>query len=84
MPVAQRHLGQQHDRLSPREVRLILRERWARIGRHAYSEGDYAAGLRLLVPAMLRGDRPLFDLVFLVGGAPPVRRLKHLVRLRAG
>ncbi len=82
MPMIQRLLAEQRDRLSGRERRAILRERWARIGRSAYSQGDYRDGLRLLGHAMLLGEPPLPNLLFVLGGTPPARRLKRLVRAR--
>ncbi len=80
MPMVLGHVARRRAKLTGREVRAILGERWARVGRSAYSQGAYGDGLRILLGAMLRGDRPLFNLAFLIGSAPPVRRLKRLVR----
>jgi glycosyltransferase involved in cell wall biosynthesis len=80
MPMIERHLAATEGDLSAAERRAILRERWARIGRQAYSEGAYLAGLRLLLGAMARGDRPLGNLLFLVIAAPPMRGIKRVVR----
>ncbi len=80
MPMIERHLAAKAGELDAAQRRAIRRERWARIGRRAYSEGAYLIGLRLVIGAMARGHRPLDNLLFLVSAAPPMRTIKRVVR----
>lgn len=81
LPMVRRHLARQRGALSAREVRHILGERLGRVGRASYSHRDYAEGLLLVARAMLHGDRPAGNLLFLLVAAPPARWLKRLLGL---
>jgi glycosyltransferase involved in cell wall biosynthesis len=82
LPMVERHVAAKRAELSPREIRLILRERWGRLGRAGYSYGYYRVGLRLIARAALLGFEPLGTVRFLIGAAPPVGWLKRLIRAK--
>ena len=77
LPMIRKHLSQLGTRLSKREVRQILAERYARIGRNIYYRGRPIRGAALVLHAMLLGNRPLENLGYLISAAPPVIRLKQ-------
>jgi glycosyltransferase involved in cell wall biosynthesis len=76
LPMIERHIAANRARLGRRDIAKIRGGRLARIGRSAYWHGAYADGLRLIGRAILLGDRPLQNLLFLASAAPPVRWLK--------
>lgn len=80
MPMIERHIAMQADRLSRAEIRTILGERLRRIGWTAYSSGAYREGASLIFRSIRLGHRPAGNLLFLLMSAPPVRWLKQLVR----
>ncbi len=80
LPMIRRHVAAQRARLSRREVRGIMGERLCRVGRAAYSYGQYHDGLALVLEAMALGYRPLENLLFLASASPPGRWLKRLIR----
>jgi glycosyltransferase involved in cell wall biosynthesis len=77
LPMIRKHLSQLSSRLSKREIRQILAERYARIGRNIYYRGRRARGAALVLHAVLLGNRPLENLGYLISAAPPVIRLKQ-------
>jgi glycosyltransferase involved in cell wall biosynthesis len=85
LPMILNHLSKLGARLSKREMRQILGERYARTGRNIYYRGRPARGAALIIHAMLLGNRPLENLGYLVSAAPPMillkRRLQWLNRL---
>lgn len=70
-----RHVEAQRHRLSRREIREILGRRYTRIGRNAYPHLPLR-GAALLVKAILRGYRPLGNMLYLMRASPVARRLK--------
>jgi hypothetical protein len=80
MPMLLRHLRQLGSRLTARERRHILRERYGSIGRHIYLHGRYFRGAELVLWASFLGDRPLQNLQYLALTLPPALRLKHWAR----
>ena len=82
LPMILNHLSKLGARLSKREMRQILGERYARTGRNIYYRGRPLRGAALIIHAMLLGNRPLENLGYLVSAAPPMVRLKrHLLWL---
>lgn len=78
LPMIRRHVEQQKHRLSRREVRAILGERYATVGRNLYNAGSLARGATLLLRAMLLGHRVMANLWYLVTASPPVKAMKRL------
>jgi glycosyltransferase involved in cell wall biosynthesis len=70
------HLARLGSRLSKREIRQILGERYAGIGRNIYYRGRPGRGAALVIRAVLLGNRPLENLTYLISAAPPMIRLK--------
>jgi glycosyltransferase involved in cell wall biosynthesis len=83
LPMIRKHLSQLGSRLSKREIRQILAERYARIGRNIYYRGRPTRGAALVLHAMLLGNSPLENLGYLISAAPPVIRLKQQYRRRS-
>jgi glycosyltransferase involved in cell wall biosynthesis len=77
LPMILNHLSKLGARLSKREMRQILGERYARTGRNIYYRGRPARGAALIIHAMLLGNRPLENLGYLVSAAPPMVLLKR-------
>ena len=77
LPMILNHLSKLGARLSKREMRQILGERYARTGRNIYYRGRPARGAALIIHAMLLGNRPLENLGYLVSAAPPMILLKR-------
>ncbi len=85
LPVIERHLRANADRLSPAERRRIKGARLSKAGRDACYGGYYLQGLPLVARAAFLGHRPLYHLLFLARMAPPVRAVGHLaLHLLAG
>jgi glycosyltransferase involved in cell wall biosynthesis len=76
LPMIERHIAANRDRLSAADIRHILGGRKLRIGRGACWTGAWGEGARLIVSAMLMGHRPLEGIRILLATAPPVRRLR--------
>jgi glycosyltransferase involved in cell wall biosynthesis len=77
LPMILNHLSKLGARLSKREMRQILGERYARTGRNIYYRGRPARGATLIIHAMLLGNRPLENLGYLLSAAPPMILLKR-------
>jgi glycosyltransferase involved in cell wall biosynthesis len=77
LPMVERHLNEQSDRLSDSEVRQILGERLYRFGRVAYVRGNFAQGARLIMRSMMLGYRPAESALYLLGAAPPLVWMKR-------
>ena len=80
LPMIRNHLSRLGSRLSRREMRQILGERYARTGRNIYYRGHPSRGAALVIRAVLLGNRPLENLGYLVSAAPPMIRLKKHFR----
>src|SRR5436305_2698746 len=76
LPMIRKHLSQLGSRLSQRQIRQILAERYARIARNIYYRGRPTRGAALVLHAMLLGNSPLENLSYLISAAPPVIRMK--------
>jgi glycosyltransferase involved in cell wall biosynthesis len=77
LPMIRDHLSRLGPRLSRREIRQILGERYARTGRNIYYRGRPGRGAALVIHAVLLGNRPLENLTYLVSAAPLMIRLKQ-------
>ena len=82
LPMIRDHLSQLAPRLSRREIRQIMGERYGAMGRNIYAHGTYGRGAALVLRAVLLGNRPLRNLAHLVSLAPPVTRLKRQLPTR--
>jgi glycosyltransferase involved in cell wall biosynthesis len=76
LPMIERHIAANRDRLTAAEIRNIMGGRKLRIGRGACWTGAWGEGARLIVSAMLLGHRPLEGFRVLLATAPPVRWLR--------
>jgi glycosyltransferase involved in cell wall biosynthesis len=72
LPMIERHIREQADRLSEREIRRILGERLNRFGRVAYVRGEVRRGVRLILRSLRLGYRPADSFLYLANAAPPV------------
>lgn len=79
LPMIRAHLERLSGRLSRRDRRLILAERYARIGRGAFAESPWEA-LGFLLRGSLLGYEPLTNMAFIAAATPPGRRLKEWLR----
>jgi glycosyltransferase involved in cell wall biosynthesis len=79
LPMIQRHVEQQEHRLSRREVKAILGERYATVGRSLYIAGSLVRGATLLLRAVLLGHHVMANLWYLITASPPLRAMKRLV-----
>ena len=82
LPMIRDHLSRLTSRLSRREARQILGQRYAATGRNLYP-GHPSRGAALVIRGMLLGNRPLQNLTYLVWAAPPVIRIKMYLRSRS-
>jgi glycosyltransferase involved in cell wall biosynthesis len=80
LPMIRRHVEQQRHRLSRREIRAILGERCATVGRNLYASGAVLRGGLLLARAMLLGHHVSDSLWYLVTASPPLRTVKRMLR----
>jgi len=76
LPMIERHIAANRDRLTAADIRHILGGRKLRIGRGACWTGAWGEGARLILSAMSMGHRPLEGLRILLATAPPVRWLR--------
>jgi hypothetical protein len=76
LPMIERHIAANRDRLTAADIRHILGGRKLRIGRGACWTGAWGEGARLILSAMLMGHRPLEGFRVLLATAPPVRWLR--------
>jgi glycosyltransferase involved in cell wall biosynthesis len=77
IPMIQRHIQSLHGRLSKRDLRRILGERFGRLGRVAYARGALRSGLSLIGHSIWLGYQPLESLYFLASAAPPAIWLRR-------
>jgi glycosyltransferase involved in cell wall biosynthesis len=82
LPMIREHLSRLTSRLSPREIRQILGQRYAATGRNLY-RGRPSRGAALIFRGVLLGNRPLQNLAYLLWAAPPVTRIKMHLRSRS-
>jgi hypothetical protein len=83
LPMIRNNLSRLASRLSKRETRQILGQRYAATGRNLYALGRCGRGAALVIRGMLLGNRPLENLAYLISAAPPTMRLKRR-RLQRG
>jgi hypothetical protein len=79
LPMIQRHLAEQRSRLSDKEVRGILGDRFTSVGRNLYLTGSVVRGTALILRAMGLGDQVKENLWYLAAASPPARAVKRLV-----
>ena len=77
LPMIRNHLSRLSSRLSKREVRQILAQRYATAGRNIYARGACGRGAALVIRGVLLGNRPLQNLAYLLSAAPPTIRFKQ-------
>jgi len=80
LPMVISYVERNRDRMTPDEVRLILGERFSKIGQVAYASGDLTFGLKTIVRAMVRGYKPLSNIYYVARASAPKRWLKHWLR----
>lgn len=83
LPMINRHIEQQHHRLSRREVGEILGERYATVGRNLYGAGSLARGARLLLKSVLLGHNAGENLWYLITASPPAKAMKRMAGIGA-
>jgi glycosyltransferase involved in cell wall biosynthesis len=76
LPMVKRHIADQRARLSNREVRRILGQRYTWLGRSLYTAGSPASGLVFLMAAILKGNQINTNLWYLITASPPSRWAK--------
>lgn len=79
LPMIEEHVASLSDRLSSRERREILARRRLVAGRNSYESGDILRGARLILAAVLRGERPIENLAYLITSSPAGKRLRRMV-----
>jgi glycosyltransferase involved in cell wall biosynthesis len=82
LPMIREHLSRLTSRLSRREMRQILGQRYTATGRNLYS-GRPRRGAALILRGMLLGNRPLYNLTYLIWAAPTMIRVKTYLRSRS-
>jgi glycosyltransferase involved in cell wall biosynthesis len=82
LPMVMKYLRSERGRLSPREIRGVLRRRFTAIGRNAYVHGRVVAGALLILRAVALGYRPVENILYLLSASPPVRAIKRRVQVR--
>ena len=80
LPMIRNNLTRLASRLSKREMRQILGQRYAATGRNIYALGYLRRGAACVIRAMLLGHRPLENFGYLISAAPPMIRLKSHFR----
>jgi len=83
LPMIVAHVNEQKHQLSRAEIDAILGARYTQVGRSCYETGNLTAGLKLIVSAMLRGERPVENLIYLVSASPSARLVKRLIGYRS-
>lgn len=78
LPMIERHLRQQEQRLTPSERRAILGERLSNAGRIAFAHADFLQGAGFMLRAALLGYRPLASFAT-VAKAPLAAILKRVL-----
>lgn len=74
------HLAALRSKLTHSEIRQILAERYAAIGRHFYEAGETREGIRNLVKALRHGNSPTITLRNLIADSPSARFCKRFLR----
>ena len=82
LPMIRNHLDRLTSRLSKQEIRQILGQRYAATGRSLYAFGTAWRGAALVIRAMLLGNRPLYNLAYLISAAPVTTPLKRFLLRR--
>lgn len=82
LPMIWRHLRALKPRLTEDETRAICAERLGRVARNAYAHGEFAIALPLMARAIGTGDSLLHNIYHLAAAAPPVRRLRGVMKRR--
>jgi glycosyltransferase involved in cell wall biosynthesis len=77
--IIRRHLGAQRARLSDKEIRYILQERFTFLGRNIYLAGRVLRGGWLLLRAIALGGHIRDNLWYLVTASPPLRLAKRVL-----
>lgn len=80
LPMLQRHILAQRQRLGASKERSLLGRRYAQIGRNLYVAGVHWRGAKLILRAAALGHDPLWHLLFLVHASAPGRFLKQRLR----
>ena len=81
LPMVAKHVDARRHELSAREIRRIFGTRYAQIGRSLYQAGQYMSGVHYLCRSILRGAQPAANLAFILIASPPIRWLRHRLRL---
>ena len=83
LPMIRNNLSRLASRLSKREMRQILGQRYAATGRNIYALGSLRRGAAFVIRGVLLGNRPLENFGYLISAAPPTIRLKRYFRRRS-
>ncbi|HEY8351171.1 MAG TPA: glycosyltransferase family 2 protein [Sphingomonadales bacterium] len=83
VPMVERHVARNSDRLTARERREILGPLYAQVGRYMYVTGNPGIGARMLLRAVRMGERPFFHLLFMLAKLPYVIRPMGIKRSEA-
>ena len=78
LPMIRGHIDAQRDRLSREEIRAILGERYAGVGRNLYQAGRLVRGAGLLLRAALLRYQVAGNLWYLITASPPAKAIKRL------
>jgi glycosyltransferase involved in cell wall biosynthesis len=77
LPMIERHLARQRNRLADADIQRILGERLNRFGRVAYVRGDFARGAHLIARSIMLGHEPVESMLYLLRAAPPLMWMKR-------
>jgi len=80
LPMVAAYVARNAARLSPDERRKILGERFSKMGKSAYANGEWGFGLKTLVRAIGYGHQPLRNILYLIRASGVVRRIKRLIQ----
>ena len=80
LPMITAYVARYARRLSVRERRRILGERFSRMGKSAYANGEWSFGIKTLLRAVGYGHRPLGNILYLIRASGLVRRIKRLIQ----
>lgn len=84
LPMIEEHVASLSGRLSSRERKEILARRRLIAGRSSYESGDIVRGARLILTAVLGGEHPLENLLYLVASSPVGKRFRRMVGWQPG
>jgi glycosyltransferase involved in cell wall biosynthesis len=79
LPMITAYTARNRHRLTTAEKNKILGERYSKMGQSAYANGEFRFGLVTLLSAILFGNRPLQNLLFVVRAAATTRRFKRFI-----